>query len=190
MLLSIDNFINYLIEIIKTIGPIAGLLVVVIESIIPILPLAAFITLNMIVFGSFTGFVISWIGTLIGCVISFYIFRKGFSHKLYKKIKRDSRFSIIMNNISAMKITYLALLVALPFTPAFFVNIAAGLSKMPLKKFMIAITIGKVSMIYFWGYIGISLIESIKNPLILLEIIVIMLLVYYISKLIQNKLYK
>ena len=67
----IEKIIDIFSDIMMEIGPISGFIIVVIESIIPILPLAAFIALNMIVFGSILGFIISWIGTVIGCIISF-----------------------------------------------------------------------------------------------------------------------
>ena len=49
-----------------------------------------------------------------------------------------------MNYVSNINITGLVLLVALPFSPAFAINIACGLSKMPFKNFLIAILIGKL----------------------------------------------
>lgn len=184
----IEKIIDIFSDIMMEIGPISGFIIVVIESIIPILPLAAFIALNMIVFGSILGFIISWIGTVIGCIISFYLFRKGFSKILYKRLKIDSNIKKIMNYVSNINITGLVLLVALPFSPAFAINIACGLSKMPFKNFLIAILIGKLSIVYFWGYIGTGFVESIRNPIILLELMVMLSLTYIITLLIKKKL--
>ena len=66
-----------------------GFFVIILESMIPILPLALFIAINMIVFGNVLGFFISWLATIIGCSISFWIFRKGLSNKLYKNIEKS-----------------------------------------------------------------------------------------------------
>ncbi len=183
-----ENIIGILIEVTSNYGPILGFAIIILESIIPILPLAVFITLNMVVFGSVQGFIISWVATIVGCLISFYIFRKGFSRILYRNIKCDSKIDKFMGTISKMKISHITLLVALPFTPAFMFNYAAGLSKIPFKKFFISILIGKASIVYFWGYVGTGLIDSLKNPLLLLEIVILMLLVYAVSLLIQKKL--
>ena len=62
----------------------------------------------------------------------------------------------------------------MPFTPAFMVNIVAGLIKMDFKKYFIALLFGKIALVYFWGFIGTSFIESIQNPVILFKIVVIM----------------
>ena len=77
--------------------------------------------------------------------------------------------------------TNLILVIAIPFTPAFLINIAAGLAKMDKKKFIISIFIGKIFMVYFWGFIGVSLIESLKNPLIVIRVVILLLFAYILS---------
>ncbi len=188
MLLYIEQIIEEITIVMKNSGFIFGFLIVILESIFPFLPLAAFIALNIISYGSIAGFIISWIATVIGCLISFYIFRKGISTFLYKKIKMDGKVNKFMHYMKNIRYTQLVILVAIPFTPAFAVNIASGLSKMSVKKFFLAIIIGKLSIIYFWSYIGTGFIESISDPYILFEISVIMGIVYVISRLIQKKL--
>ncbi len=184
----IENLIDIFSNIMIRLGPLSGFIIIVIESIIPILPLAAFIALNMIVFGPLSGFLISWIGTVVGCIISFYLCRKGFSNLLYRKIKTDGKINKFMDYVSTMNTGKLVLLMALPFTPAFAFNIAGGLSKVPFRKFFISIFIGKISIVYFWGYVGTSFIESIRNPIILFELAVMMSLAYVITMLIQRRL--
>lgn len=190
MVNAIETIIALATNIMIKTGFISGLLIIIIESIIPILPLAAFIALNMIVFGPLVGFLISWIGTIIGCVISFYLFRKGFSKFLYRRLKIDGKMSKFMKFVSNLNLINLTLVAALPFGPAFWINIACGLSKMPFKTFLVAIIIGKISIIYFWGYVGSGFIDSLHNPVILLELAVMMSLAYVITLLIQKKLIK
>ena len=81
----------------------------------------------------------------------------------------------------------LVTIIAIPFTPAFLINIAAGMAKMPTKKFILAIMIGKISLVLFWGFIGTSLIESLKNPIIMFKIAIIVLISYIISYLVNKK---
>ena len=61
----IENVITYLKDLVLSnnilISIIIGFFIIVLESIIPILPLALFIALNMIVLGNFMGFILSWI---------------------------------------------------------------------------------------------------------------------------------
>mgnify|MGYP001109493954 CR=1 FL=1 len=187
MLSFLENGIEILTNIMRLFGPLAAFSIVAAMSIFPLLPLAAFIAINMIVFGPLVGFLISWLGTVVGCAVSFYAFRKGFSDKLYKHIKLDGKPNKFIKYMNNMTFPNLALLMALPFTPAFLLNIAAGLSKVSFKKFLGAIIIGKMSIVYFWGYVGTSLIDSIRNPAILFELFVMMSIVYVLSLLMQKK---
>ena len=93
-----------------------------------------------------------------------------------------------MAAIDKIKFTHLTLLIAIPFTPAFLVNIAASLSNMSYKKFLLAISIGKISLVAFWGFIGTSLLESLKNPKILIVIGCMLLITFIISKIVTKKI--
>ena len=86
-----------------------------------------------------------------------------------------------------MTFSNLVLLIAIPFTPAFAINIVAGISEMSIKKFLPAIVLGKTFMVFFWGYIGTSLLESIKNPLILIKVLAMLLTAYIVSKIVNKK---
>ncbi|MDD2435674.1 MAG: VTT domain-containing protein [Bacilli bacterium] len=168
-------------------GIFVGVGVIVVESIIPVLPLAVFIAINMLVFGNVIGFIISYIGTILGCLLSFIIFRKGFSKTLYKKIKNKDNLKMLMNNISNVKFTTLVLVAALPFTPAFSINIAAGLSKISYRKFMAAMFVSKISIVYFWGFIGTTFVESMTDTKVLIELGLLLVGAYILSIFVNKK---
>ena len=186
----IDSFVTNSTTILTSIGPIAGVLLIILESILPMLPLSVFITLNMISFGSFFGFLISWISTIIGCMLSFTLFRYFFQKKLYRFIKRkeQDKFAGIMKTISNIKFSNLVILIAIPFSPAFFINIAAGVSKIKTEKFFLAAIIGKMVMVYFWGYIGTTLLESLTDITVLFKIAFLLVLAFFVSKIVEKKL--
>jgi uncharacterized membrane protein YdjX (TVP38/TMEM64 family) len=184
---TLKDIIDYLINATTTLGPLFGVFLVILESMIPALPLAAFIALNMEAFGTFWGFIISWLASSIGCLLSFYIFKRGFSDKLYRHIKEEGKVHQFLKVIKKLSFPNLVLLIALPFTPAFLVNIACGLSKMSFQKFILAILIGKPFMIYFWGYVGVSLIENITNVSVIIRICAMLVIAYAISRLVQLK---
>lgn len=163
-----------------------GMFIVILESIIPILPLALFIAVNTVVFGNVLGFIISWVGTLIGCSISFWIFRKGISKYLYRRISKGKKAEKLMNRISTMEFSKLVIILAIPFTPAFSVNIGAGLSKMSYRKYLFALIISKLSIIYFWGFIGTTFIESITDIGVILKLVFILLITFILSRLVTK----
>jgi len=185
----IDTFISNMLQYLGVWGPIAGCFFIIIESIVPILPLFVFITLNFLAFGNIVGFIISWLFTCIGCSISFFIFRKKIQNWWYKRIKNNGLISVdTMNKISKLRFEQLVTIIALPFTPAFLVNIACGLSKMKFKKFFVALMLGKAFIVYFWGFVGVSLLESLKNPIYLIRVGIMLLVAYVISKIVNKKL--
>ena len=91
-----------------------------------------------------------------------------------------------MHYIENMSLTKITVILAIPFTPAFMMNIAAGLVNMNFKKFFIAILISKIFLIYFWGFVGTSLVESFQNPSSLITVVVMMLLAYGMSLIIKK----
>lgn len=186
----IDTFITNSTGILMGFGPIAGVFLIILESIFPMLPLSVFITLNMVSFGSFFGFLISWISTIIGCMLSFTLFRYFFRDKLYRFIKRKEKEQLarIMKLVTNISFSNLVILIAMPFSPAFLINIAGGLSKIKVEKFFLAIMIGKMVMVYFWGYIGTTLLESLTNITVLFKIAFLLVMAFFLSKIVEKKL--
>lgn len=183
----VEEFIYYFETLLENnniiIVTILASLMVILESIIPILPLSVIISLNMLVFGPLMGFVISWVSTIIGCIISFYFFRYSYDRFFYKYIKKPK----FINKIDNIKFKNLVLITALPFSPAFAINIASGISKMKFKKFLTNIVISKIVVVIFWGYIGTSIIDSLTNIDDIITLGIILLIAYYLSDYIMKK---
>ncbi len=170
-------------------GPLGGMLIVIINSIYPFfVPLGVFITFCVSAFGVLVGFVISYIGTLIGCMISFMLFKK-VDNKLFTRFNEKEKVKKLKNKMKSTTIPQLAVLTALPFTPAFLVNVSAGLANLDTKKFIIGITIGKIPMILFWVFIGKSIKESLTDWKTILIIVGMLVVTYVISK-VLSKIFK
>jgi len=93
----------------------------------------------------------------------------------------------VMDFINHVDFRGLSVVTAIPFTPAFLINICSGISKMPYKKFILSIGIGKIFMIYFWGYIGLTFMECLKNPIVFGKIGILLLLAYGLSYVVSKK---
>lgn len=189
MLSDIGTYILNLIESLGMFGPLLGCLLILTESILPIMPISIFIALNFYAFGNLFGFLISYVLTVAGCNLSFYLSRRILKNRmdiLSKKYEGNKILSLI-KKISKMKLKDLTVLMAFPFTPAFVINIAAGISKMEFKKFLYSTIISKAIMVYFWGYIGVSFIESFTHPVNLIKIFVLLIIAYVLSSLVNKK---
>lgn len=170
-------------------GPLLGCLFIVLESIIPPLPLFVFITINFVAFGKIGGFIISWVCTVLGCLLSYYLVKKFLRNWVIKKIKNINSLTKCMNYIENLSLTKITIILSFPFTPAFMMNIAAGLVNMDFKKFLISILISKIFLVYFWGVVGTGILESFHNPRSMITV-VIMIICAYILSLIMKKVFK
>lgn len=170
-------------------GYILSCVLIILESILPILPLCVFITLLFYKLGVVVGFIISYICTIIGCIISYKIFNSSLRIKLENLVrkKKSDNLNKVITSIRNVSFVKLCLIIALPFTPAFLVNIAAGLTNINRKKYIISLLIGKTFLIIFWGFIGTSLINSFKNPINLLYIALLLGICFIVSKLVSKK---
>lgn len=185
---ALNELINNLLNLLGSWGALLGCVFILFESIIPMLPLSLFITLNFVTFGSIIGFIISWIFTVLGCMMSYYLFKSAVSEKRLNKFKENNTLKKVINVIENMNFTSLVILIAIPFTPAFAVNIAAGICRVPKRKFLLALMLGKISLVYFWGFVGVGLIESLKNPSKLIGVVILIVIVYIISYILSKKL--
>lgn len=183
---EITQFVtNYLVEF----GPLLGFLIVMLESFFPPLPLGVFVALNCNAFGLLFGITLSWISTVIGCTLSYLLFKNLSNKVIYKYLsektkERVKRSSLKFNKLS---LSELVLIIALPFTPAFLVNIIAGVSNLPKKKFITALIIGKISIVGFWGIIGKSFIDCMKDINAIIYIVITLIIAYIISKIVSKK---
>ncbi len=170
-------------------APFLACILILIESIIPILPLFLFISINFIAFGNILGFIISWLFTVLGCMLSFILVKKGFSQKVVKKINKSIKLKSYYEVIKEIKFTTLVLLLTMPFFPAFSLNIIAGIINMSTKKYLLALLIGKTFFVFFWGFIGKSLYESFTDPISLIYVGLSLVLAYIVAKTVK-KYYK
>lgn len=179
-------FVMNTIDALGVYGPLLGCVFIILESIIPPLPLFVFITLNFVAYGKLVGFIISWICTCIGCLLSYFLVKKFLRNWVLKKIKNVDLLTKWMSYIENLSLSKVTVILAIPFTPAFMVNIAAGICNMDFKKFSVAILISKIFLVYFWGVVGTGLLESLHNPRSIITVIVMMVVAYLVSLIIKK----
>lgn len=181
---TINMVINNIISYLESVGLVGGFFLVLLEAIFPILPLSVFIGMNILAFGNILGFIISYFASITGCFIAFLLSKhilKNFIYKFFKE-KTKKKIEQLMLKFSNIDLTTLVVIHALPFTPSFLTNIAAGLSNMNNRKYLLSLFIGKLVIIYFWGYIGSNILEAFKNPILLIRVVVLVLVAYLVSK--------
>ena len=187
-----NNIEIILTNFILNIGPLGYILtclLIITESILPILPLSLFSTILIYKFGYILGFVLSYICTILGCILSYKIFNGKLSIKFKNYVNKMNKDKLnkVVDKISNIKFTTLCLLIALPFTPQFLINISCGLVDISKKKYILSLLIGKIFLIIFWIFIGTSFISSFRNPINLIYIVLLLSVCFILSKLISKK---
>lgn len=186
----INNFVTECTALLSDGGILFGFLLVLLESFIPALPLGVFVALNINAFGFIIGTLISWLATSLGCFLSYLLFFYLSNSVIYKILKKQTRKKVEkgIKKFEQIPLANLVVMITLPFTPAFLINILAGIARIKKEKFLLAILIGKIFMITFWGYVGKSLIESITDINSIILIALMLLVAYIISKGIGKKM--
>lgn len=181
---TIEEIIEFSTNFISSGGWLFGFLIVYLECLIPVLPLSVFIALNVNAFGMIPGVLISWIATCLGCFTCYFLYiflevklnKKFLSRKTYSKVKSK------VDKFKDISFPKLVLVITVPFTPSFLINLLAGFSRLDKKKFFTAILIGKIFTIIFWGYVGKTLIDSLTDITALIYVGISLVVAYIVSK--------
>ena len=178
-----DNAIHY----VQMYGVLFGFFIIVLESILPFLPLCVFIALNITSFGILIGFFISYVATIFGCLLSYFFFKYLVGNRLDKWKNNNKKLKQVIVGIKKIDFSKLVVLVSLPFAPAFLINIACGITNVSFKKFFVSLLIGKVVIVYFWGFVGKSLIDSITDVNAVIIVCLLLLVAFIVSKIVVKK---
>lgn len=187
----INNLTEFCTHYLTTFGPVLGFILIILESFIPPLPLGIFVALNCNAFGLIFGILLSWVATIIGCILSYLLFNKLSNRVIFKYLNEKNKDRVKRGSMRFTKLSLssLVLLIALPFTPAFLINIMAGVANVPKEKFITALLIGKISTISFWGIIGKSFIESLADIRAIIFILFALIIAYIVSKIVSKKMH-
>ncbi len=183
--------LDYIMELIgkyKTLGPIAGILLPLIEAFLPFLPLFLFVMANANAFGLWFGFLFSWIGACIGALLVFMLVRTYGQRKMLRFLQRHKQVRKGMNWVERHGFGPLFLLLCFPFTPSAVVNIVAGLSKISMHQYMLAVMTGKMVMIFTMSFVGHDLRSLVTQPVRTAIVGVIIFILWYVGKRIEVRM--
>ena len=165
----------------KDLGPLAPICLALVESLIPALPLVAIVTINISAHGAILGFFYSWIGTTVGSLIVFLFFRRIVKHRLMPWFSRSASIQKALNWVAGRNAAVLFILVAMPFTPSSFINIAFGLSDFEESKFIKTLIAAKLIMMFGLSVFGKTLSISFTRPIYLILAAGILAVLYCVS---------
>ncbi|WP_314590302.1 TVP38/TMEM64 family protein [Paenibacillus terrigena] len=148
------NQIEGLLDKYSSLGPLPGILLPFAEAFLPFLPLFIIVVGNASAYGLGLGFLYSWVGSVLGALILFLLARRfggRFNDYLSHKYPKAEHF---FSWVERRGFTPLFILYCFPFTPSFFINVASGMSRVPLAIFLASVGLGKAVMIFMMSFVG------------------------------------
>ena len=154
------EFWETLLDSFGNLGPIAPIMLAMVESFFPPLPLIAIVALNVAAHGGLLGILSRGAGVAQGG----------------SKLEKAQQWVNLSDSSS------LFMLALLPFSPSSFMHLAFGISDFDEKRYLITMLLGKGVMIAMMAVFGQSLVSSMKNPLYLVLAVLLWGGMYLVSK--------
>lgn len=182
------EYILKLLEDYRDIGPLPGLLLPMLEAFLPILPLFAFVMANAAAFGLWQGFLLSWIGACTGSFLVFFLVRKYGQERFFSFLRRHEQIRKIMGWLEGHGFGPLFLMLCFPFTPSAAINIVAGLSRVSVVQFGLAVLAGKMVMIFIMSFIGADFTAFFVQPIRTAIVAGIIFVLWFAGKRLESRL--
>lgn len=139
-------------------APVISILLMILQSLIPLMPGLALTIINAWIFGAW-GILYTWVGALLGAVLDFGIARwygrplieQFFYGRYYQKID----IFLQQNGVFAVFVSRL-----IPFVPFKIISYAAGFTTMSLAKFAFATAAGQTPAIVLYSLLGHNILHS------------------------------
>ena len=138
-------------------GPLVPILLAMVESFFPPLPLIAIVALNVAAHGGLLGF-------------------------FWKVASRSPKLEKAQQWVNRFDTSSLFMLSLLPFTPTSFMHFAFGMSDFDEKRYLRAVLLGKGLMVAMMAVFGQSLVSSLKKPVYLVLAVLLWGGMYWVSK--------
>lgn len=159
--------VEFIAEWLRSWGAIAVILSILLNifiSVTGVLPSIFLSGANAVVFGLFGGFIISFIGEVVGATIAFLLYRLGVNKsKKWNKLSQLRWISTINQLTRLKKGIALILLRVNPLLPSGIVNFGASLTNISFIDFIIATFIGKAPALVFETFVGHDVIYFTEN---------------------------
>ncbi|WP_257348309.1 TVP38/TMEM64 family protein [Pseudalkalibacillus decolorationis] len=155
------------------IAPLLSILLMIFQAIAAPIPAFLITAANGVVFGVYGGIIVSWVGAMLGALVSFFI-AKWFGEKFVIKVKKEKKW---MEKVKRLSGTYgfTTVLTArlIPVISFDVISFAAGLSGMRLRSFLTATGIGMIPGTVVYTILGHDLIhlKEYQNRFLILSLL-------------------
>lgn len=182
MSLFTEDNLEWFLEKFRSFGPLPGILLTFLKSFIPPLPTALIVGVNAAAYGFWPGFIYSWLGLVSGCLVTFLVVRKISSSRYLDKWASKPKVQKGMRWIQRNGFSYVFILGILPVGPFVAVNMAAGIARMHIQSYLLAVTLGKGIMVFSVSFVGANFADFLEQPLLLLGVLAVVIVLLWLSR--------
>ncbi|WP_144933584.1 TVP38/TMEM64 family protein [Paenibacillus sp. 32O-W] len=159
---------------------IFGMLAVLLQTVIPVVPFVLIAGANVLIFGLWWGFVINYVMSIVGAALTFWFARSVGQQKVLDRLEKYPAAAAFNKRLESNGYFYIFIGRLLPVVPSTLINIGAGAMGVKASHFLAATIVGKLPMILLESYIGHDVMHFRQNKgrlLILVGIFVILLII-------------
>ncbi|KWW22249.1 MULTISPECIES: VTT domain-containing protein [Peribacillus] len=147
-----------------------------------IIPLILLLTINVTIFGFLYGYLWSWLTSVVASGLIFYAARNWFQDLLLKKLDKKWQESVVEHGFM-----YVFTGRVFPLIPTSLINLAAGVSSVTFKDFLLATTLGNLIYFFFLSLIPYGLLTMEMNQYTLAALALLFLSFFMIYKRMKKK---
>jgi len=124
----------------------------IVIALLGIVPSVFITAANILFFGFWKGAAISFLGEVVGAIIAFGFYRKGFKQKLHQQLEKFPRVQRLIEAEGRRAFLLILSLRLLPFVPSGLVTFAASIGKVSALNFLVASSLGKIPALLIEAY--------------------------------------
>ncbi|WP_163858038.1 TVP38/TMEM64 family protein [Paenibacillus elgii] len=136
------------------IGHVAGALLVVLQTLFPVVPFVLVAGANVLIFGLWRGFLVNYVFACLGAFIAYYTARNYGRAWVQAKLAKYDFIEQWSGRLERHGLWYIAASRIIPVIPSFGINLSAAVMKVKPRDFVIGTLIGKAPMIFLESVIG------------------------------------
>jgi uncharacterized membrane protein YdjX (TVP38/TMEM64 family) len=170
--MSVSMIIDY-IKAFGILAPLVAFVFFVVQAALPVFPYVIMAAAGGLLFGFKMGFLLSWLGALVGACLAYWICKLLGGEWAARKIKERWGYDVRRMN-GEMAFWSIVIARVVPVVPTPIINVAAALGGVPFWNFFFSSAIGKIPTAVLYTGLGICLFQTrdIKLTLVIIGAIV------------------
>ncbi|PEJ60862.1 hypothetical protein CN692_01875 [Bacillus sp. AFS002410] len=171
----------------KNLGVLIALLIPFADSFLGIIPLGAICAANVNAFGFWTGFLATYVGSVLGTTGMYFLLKMTGARWLERFIQKKKKGNSGMNWLNDSGFGPVFLWFCIPFCPSFITNIFASMSKIRPRIYIFGFAMGKLVALLLISFVGQDLDDFFKEPLESILVLVAIFLLWFVGKKVEKK---